>query len=173
MPASAAPGEPPTAAAAVLAILKTSSWLLGELSPVFAEHGITAARFDVLDALSHQGAARPAELRDRLHLPAQTITGVLDQLQAAGLIRRTPHPADRRSTLAELTAAGHTAIAAVCPPLIEIEVDCLARLTPAEQRQLAGLLGRIQERITQRHAAAGQAPLPARTTPTPKVAQDL
>ena len=168
MPASTAPGGPPVAAAAVLAILKTSSWLLSELSPVFAEHGITAARFDVLDALSHQGAARPAELRDRLHLPAQTITGVLDQLEAAGLIRRTPHPADRRSTLAELTAAGQAAIDAVCPPLIEIEADCLAGLTTAEQRQLTGLLARIQDRITQRRDTAGQAPPPPRTA-TPRI----
>ena len=34
-----------------------------------------------------------------LHLPAQTITGVLDQMEAAGLIKRSPHPSDPRSTL--------------------------------------------------------------------------
>ena len=59
-----------------------------------------ATRFDALEALScHGGAAKPAELRDMLHLPAQTITSVLDQLQAAGLVKRSPHPSDRRSTM--------------------------------------------------------------------------
>jgi DNA-binding MarR family transcriptional regulator len=142
---------PPTAATAVLSILKTSSWLLAELAPVFAEHGISATRFDVLDALSRRPAgARPAELRDLLHLPAQTITGVLDQLEAAGLVRRSPHPSDRRSTLVELTRDGRAAIDRICPALIEIEQDRLADLSAAEQRQLIGLLDKVQSRITRR-----------------------
>lgn len=139
------------AAAAVLAIFKTSSWLLGEVNPVFADHGITATRFDALDAVSRRGgAARPAELRDMLHLPAQTITGVLDQLQAAGLVKRSPHPRDRRSTIAELTPAGREAIDVICPPLVDIESDCLSALTPAEQDQLITLLGKILDRIEDR-----------------------
>jgi DNA-binding MarR family transcriptional regulator len=147
MPANHAPASH-RAAAAVLAVVKTSSWLLHEVSPVFAAHGITATRFDALDALSrHGGAARPAELRDTLHLPAQTITSVLDQLQAAGLVSRSPHPSDRRSTIAELTPAGRQAIEQICPPLIEIEDDCMSALSQAEQDQLIGLLARIQDRI--------------------------
>jgi DNA-binding MarR family transcriptional regulator len=139
------------ATAVVLAVFKTSSWLLHEISPVFAEHGITATRFDALDALSrHGGTARPAELRDMLHLPAQTITSVLDQLQAAGLVSRSPHPSDRRSTVAELTPAGRQAIDRICPPLIDIENDCMSALTEAEQDQLITLLTRIQDRIVQR-----------------------
>jgi DNA-binding MarR family transcriptional regulator len=154
MPADPAPGDY-QAAAAVLALLKTSSWLLNELSPVFTEYGITATRFDALDALSRRGGtARPAELRDMLHLPAQTITGVLDQLQAAGLVTRSPHPGDRRSTIAELTPAGRDIVERICPPLIDVEEDCLSGLTPDELRQLTDLLTKIQQRIVQRRGAA-------------------
>lgn len=85
-----------------------------------------------------------------LHLPSQTITSVLDQLQAAGLVKRSPHPSDRRSTVAELTPAGREAVNRLCPPLIDIEEDCMSSLSPAEQDQLIGLLTRIQERIAQR-----------------------
>jgi DNA-binding MarR family transcriptional regulator len=49
-----------------------------------------------------------------LHLPAQTITSVLDRLQAAGLVSRSAHPSDRRSTIAELTPAGGQAIYQIC-----------------------------------------------------------
>ncbi len=154
MPASPAPASQ-RATAAVLAVLKTSSWLLHEVSPVFAEHGITATRFDALEALSrHGGTARPAELRDTLHLPAQTITSVLDQLQAAGLVRRSPHPSDRRSTIAELTPAGRETIDRICPPLAAIEEDCMSALSQAEQDQLIGLLTKIRERIALRRRAA-------------------
>lgn len=59
-----------------MAVLKTSSWRLHEMSPVFAAHGVTATRFDALHALyRHGGAARAAELRDTLHLPAQRYGG--------------------------------------------------------------------------------------------------
>ena len=154
VPADPVPADQ-RATAAVLAVFKASSWLLREVSPVFAEHGITVTRFDVLEALSRcGGTARPAELRDMLHLPAQTITGVLDQLQAAGLVKRSPHPSDRRSTMAEVTPAGREAIDRLCPPLIAIEEDCMSCLSPAEQDQLIGLLTRIQERIAQRRGTA-------------------
>jgi DNA-binding MarR family transcriptional regulator len=139
---------------AVLAILRTSSWLLAELQPVFSAQGISATRFDALEVIARCGTGvRPAELRDRLHLPAQTVTGVLDQLEAAALVRRAPHPADRRSILVSATDAGRAALDRICPPLTEIEEDCLAALSPAEQQQLAGLLGRIQDRIARRRAA--------------------
>ena len=116
-----------------------------------------ATRFDALEALSRRGGtARPAELRDLLHLPAQTITSVLDQVQAAGLVKRSPHPSDRRSTMGELTPAGREAIDRICPPLIDIEEDCMAALSAGEQDQLVGLLARIQDRIAQRR---GEPPL--------------
>lgn len=142
------------ATAAVLAILKTSSWLLDELQPVFTEHGITASRFDALEALSRRGGrARPAELRDMLHLPAQTVTGVIDHLEAAGLVRRSPNRADRRSIIVEITAQGQSALDRICPPLIGIEEDCMTALSAAEQGQITELLARVQARITQRRAA--------------------
>jgi DNA-binding MarR family transcriptional regulator len=150
MPASPAPAGQ-RAATAVLAVIKTSSWLLHELNPVFAEHGITGTRFDALEALArHGGTARPADLRDTLHRSAQTITSVLDQLQDAGLVNRSPHPSDRRSTIAELTPAGHQAVDRICPPLVDIEQDCLSALTPTEQDQLISLLTKIQQRIAHR-----------------------
>ena len=36
-----------------------------------------------------------------------TITVAIDQLEGAGLVRRVPHPSDRRTVLAQLTRAGH------------------------------------------------------------------
>lgn len=139
------------ATAAVLAILKTSSWLLDEVQPVFAHHGISATRFDILEALSRNpGGVRPVEIRDALHLPAQTLTGVLDQLEGGGLVRRIPNPADRRSILVELTEKGQATVDKVCPPLIDVENDCLNPLTPAEKQVLIDLLAKIEMHIRER-----------------------
>jgi DNA-binding MarR family transcriptional regulator len=148
--------QPPrevSATAAVLGVLRTGSHLLDELAPVFAQHGVSAARFGLLDALAKSGgSARPAELRALLHLPAQTLTGVIDQLQTAGLVSRSPHPTDRRSVLVEITAEGRAAIDRIRPPLIEIEQDCLASLSAADRRRLAVLLDKIEARIATRRA---------------------
>jgi|SRR5581483_7324418 len=150
-------GETVSATAATLAVLRTSSRLLEELAPVFAEHDITPARFDVLDALGKLGKpARPADLRARLQLPAQTMTGVLDQLQRQGLITRTANPRDRRSILIELTTNGRAVIDTVCPPLIDIENDCMATLTPNERATLLKLLGKVEQRIHNRRDLAGR-----------------
>jgi DNA-binding MarR family transcriptional regulator len=144
-----------SATGAVLAVLRTSSRLLEELEPVFAAHGTTASRFDVLDALSKCGGrGRPAELREALHLPAQTVTGVIDQLEGGGLVRRLPNPIDRRSVLVEITSAGRAAVDRICRPLIEVEEDCMAGLSQTERRRLAELLAKVEARITHRRAVS-------------------
>jgi DNA-binding MarR family transcriptional regulator len=100
-----------SATAAALSILRTAAWLLDELEPTFALHHTTAVRFDILDALTQLGRpARPGELKELLHVPGQTVTGVLDALERAGLVRRKPHPTDRRSELDEHTPAGTAAV---------------------------------------------------------------
>ena len=48
----------------------------------------------------------PSELGDRLIVTRSTVTGVLDSLERRGLVRRSPHPTDRRSVVVEITAKG-------------------------------------------------------------------
>jgi DNA-binding MarR family transcriptional regulator len=142
---------PPAATTAALAIMRTAALLLEELEPVFARHQTTSARFDVLDALKSLGrAARPVELKARLHVPAQTITGILDALEKNGLVRRKPNPADRRSLLVELTAAGAAEFDTLCPPLVAIEQACMADLSAARLDAMCAMLGVIEATILAR-----------------------
>jgi DNA-binding MarR family transcriptional regulator len=161
--------EAPLAVTATLAILRTAAWLLEEIEPVFAAHQTTAARFDVLDALKSIGRpARPVELKERLHLPAQTVTGILDALEKGGLVQRTPNPADRRSLLVEMTEAGAAIFERLCPPLAEIESDRLSALSPADLERLIVLLDAIRTTISDRRAE-GAATRGAKASPTAEV----
>lgn len=45
----------------------------------------------------------PQDIAAHLRLSTATVTTLLDRLAAAGHVRRTPHPADRRSRIVELT----------------------------------------------------------------------
>jgi DNA-binding MarR family transcriptional regulator len=94
--------------------------------------------------------ARPVELKARLHLPAQTITGILDALEKSGLIRRKPNPDDRRSLLVELTAAGAAAFDQLCPSLVAIQQACMADLSASKLDALTAMLGVVESTILAR-----------------------
>src|SRR5260370_27312268 len=50
----------------------------------------------------------PAELSEAALLSSAGMTAQLDQLEERGLVRRSPHPEDRRSIYVTLTRAGQT-----------------------------------------------------------------
>jgi DNA-binding MarR family transcriptional regulator len=71
--------------------------------------------FWLLKTLAQQGPLRVTELAGCASLDTSTVSRHVSQLERAGLIGRTPDPADRRAQLVELSAAGrerlHTATA--------------------------------------------------------------
>ncbi len=68
------------------------------------EAGIGATDLDALEHLEADGPLTQSQLGDRLSLTSGAITMLVDRLEAAGWVRRTPHPSDRRYTLVELSA---------------------------------------------------------------------
>jgi DNA-binding MarR family transcriptional regulator len=143
--------------------LRASTRLLAEFEVVFGQHGTSSLRFDVLDALQTLGRpARPVEIRALLHLPAQTVTGIVDALERDALVRRRPNPDDRRSILVELTPAAGALIGRLVPPLVELQAACMSGLSSAELERLVDLLARVQRTIDGLQAAparlAGEPP---------------
>jgi DNA-binding MarR family transcriptional regulator len=52
------------------------------------------------------GALPLSRIGERLQVHPASITNAVDRCERQGLVRRLPHPRDRRATLAELTDAG-------------------------------------------------------------------
>jgi DNA-binding MarR family transcriptional regulator len=75
-----------------------------------AERGMSIARAELVWVLRRQGATTQRELAETLRCTPRNVTGLVDALQAAGLVERRPHPTDRRAILVSLTDTG-TAIA--------------------------------------------------------------
>lgn len=71
-----------------------------------AAHGVTPTQYAVLKVLWERDGQSGAELGGRLLTDSATITGVVDRLQAAGLLERRPHDQDRRVHSLFLTAQG-------------------------------------------------------------------
>src|SRR3954451_11327138 len=106
--------ERPALAASPIGVIGRISRLARErearLEVVYREHGLEPGWHDVLATLRRQGAPyrmRPSDFTGMLMLTSSGTTKRLDRLERAGLIDRTPDPADRRGVLITLTDKGH------------------------------------------------------------------
>ena len=87
----------------------------------------------------------PGVIAERLIITAGSMTSMLDTLEKRGLVRRKPHPTDRRKLLVDITDDGVAILDELLPALHLRERAVMdAALTPAEQSQLLALLGKLQ-----------------------------
>ena len=81
------------------------------------------------------------ELADALGIDPPNATVVVDDLEARGLVRRGPHPTDRRAKLVEATPEGK-ALARRADDILATPPDGLAALDANELETLRRLLSR-------------------------------
>jgi DNA-binding MarR family transcriptional regulator len=105
-----------------------------------ADNSLSYDRARVLEALHCNGPQRMRDIADQIDLPPRNLTAVADTLESEHLVRRTPHPTDRRATLLEVTDAGRSAIeSALGPRLMEIDALFDVLSTTEKARLLSGL----------------------------------
>jgi DNA-binding MarR family transcriptional regulator len=109
--------------AAVTSVMRAQQVLLARLNDLLRPHGLTFARYEALMLLSftRTGALPLGKIGERLQVHRTSVTNIVDKLEADGLVRRVPHAADRRATLAEITPAGRTLAATATGVLNEAE----------------------------------------------------
>ncbi|WP_231706604.1 MULTISPECIES: MarR family winged helix-turn-helix transcriptional regulator [Tsukamurella] len=111
------------------------------------EHeGLRRGEFDVLATLRRCGAPyalSPASLADQLLITRAGLTSRLDRLETAGLVARSPNPADGRGKTVTLTAHGRRLVERVLPGHVERERELLSALTREELQTLDALLRRL------------------------------
>ncbi len=106
--------------------------------------GLSMAKLMALEAIGEAGESLPlGQLAERLSCVKSNVTQLVDRLESDGLVSRKPDPDDRRSRLAVLTAAGRRAREKGRLVQQGAEKELLGRLTGAEARQLAALLGKV------------------------------
>ena len=89
---------------------------LGEVSMGF---------FGVLMELWRTDGISISELGDRIKLEKSSMTGLLDRMEKANLVKRQSHPSDRRATLIYLTDKGRK----IKPVVVRIILDAYDQLT--------------------------------------------
>ena len=77
------------------------------LRPLLEAEGVTMPQAILLQALERSGGRQSArELGRECHMLASTVTGVIDRLEAAGMVRRERDSRDRRIVWVVLTGEG-------------------------------------------------------------------
>lgn len=102
-------GEYADGMAAITSVIRAQQIFLARVEEVLKPLGLTFARYELLTLLhfTHAGALPMAKASARLQVHPTSVTNAVDRLEAVSLVRRAPHPTDRRTTLVELTPEGH------------------------------------------------------------------
>jgi DNA-binding MarR family transcriptional regulator len=104
--------------------------------------GLSPGRVGMLLLIEANPGVTQSRLAHAVSRDRSTMVGVLDQLEAKGLIERR-RGADRRTNGVWLTRAGRTALARAKRAIAIHERRVAARLSPLERAQLLDLLARI------------------------------
>jgi len=133
---------------AALNLLRTSDQVQIRLARLFREHGLTASQYNVLRILRGAGQPLPIlEIASRTIAVVPGITGLIDRLEQAGLVRRVRCPEDRRVIYVELTAKSASALSGLDEPLDDLHRTLMGHLSQAELRSLIALLEKVRERL--------------------------
>lgn len=129
-------------------VVRTSDLLLQRVAAITREFGLSTAGSNVLGILEGAGEPlSPGVIGQRLFTTPATVTGLIDSLEKRGLVRRIPHPSDRRKLLVEISDAGRELFAQIRPKVHAGEKEWLSTLTPDEQETLIQLVGRVQQHL--------------------------
>nr|WP_320133089.1 MarR family transcriptional regulator [uncultured Holophaga sp.] len=101
---------------------------------------LTGPQLWALWEVGQHGSCALKELAERMKLDPSTVVGVVDRLEAKGLLCRQPDPKDRRRISLVLTAGGETVLAQAPHPAQGHLLRGLASLGEARVEALNGSL---------------------------------
>ncbi len=114
--------------------------------------GLTSAQFDIVATLGNTPGMTCKELGEKTLITKGTLTGVLDRMEARGLIRRTASDADRRQVFIVLTPQGVRTFERAFPAHIGHLKPAFTVLSPRELDQATELLHKLRDALREARA---------------------
>jgi DNA-binding MarR family transcriptional regulator len=122
--------------------------LMVAATTAYARHGVYEGQQFILRALWAQDGLTPGEVAKRLGLSTPTVTRATTRMEAAGLLRREPHPTDRRLVRLHLTERGRDLEATIENEMTGLTDRALAGFDSAERKTVVCALDRIRLNLT-------------------------
>ena len=147
------PDGPVTAMMAVTSAMSTRQILLGRLNEALDGFGLTFARYEALMLLyfTREGSLPLGKMGERLQVHPASVTNLVNGLERDGYVQRTPHPSDRRTTLASITPRGRQVAEAATEALHEMrfgteplgdeQLDAISEMLRAARRGAGDFAG--------------------------------
>lgn len=150
----------PAGMVAVASVLRLRELIMNNLEHAVEKVGLSGTDYLVLLTvmLGDRGQRPLGRIARAMMVHPTTVTQVVDRLERHKLVKRMPHPSDRRATLASITAKGRR----VCARATELLRADGFGMPGVSSTQLAELTMAIQP-VRQ---AAGDGPRPGVTEPT-------
>jgi DNA-binding MarR family transcriptional regulator len=146
------PGSSALATDCVLNFVSLANRILAYGVRIAIGRGIpSVAAFNVLTILHGEGGPLlPSTIAERMVVTRGTVTGVLGTLEQRGFIERSTDERDGRIRPVTITAAGIARVLEILPLLHDGERRWMEALSVPQQRQLLGLVARIQSNAPDR-----------------------
>jgi len=106
---------------------------------------LTAPQFDIVATLGNTPGMTPKELGEQTLITKGTLTGIIDRLEAKGLVRRSAHESDRRSQVVQLTEAGDTLFRRVFPEHMAHLRRAFAGFAAADYARIESALAELRQ----------------------------
>ena len=108
-----------------------------------AEFGLRPVDFSVMSVIHHNPGVTSRQLCAALNLLPPNLVGLVQSLEARGLIRRLPHPTDGRAMGLHPTPEGQALMQQAEQAATDLEIDRSSRLTATQRKTLLDLLQKI------------------------------
>jgi DNA-binding MarR family transcriptional regulator len=130
---------------AATSIMRAQQIVLGRVDQVLKPWSLTFARYELLVLLyfTRSGALPLGKLGDRLMLHQASVTNLVDRLEQQGFVRRSSHPTDRRTTLAELSAEGRAVVEEATKAVVDGTLG-VGELNDRDRRDLHRILRKLR-----------------------------
>lgn len=137
---------------ALLNVYYTASCLRKKAGEFFHPFGITDVQFNLMMLLQHQGGPEgglsQARLSKMMLVNRANITMLMDRMEKADLVVRTPSPSDRRYNIIKLTARGKKLLAQAEPLYIKEVKRIMATLKEIEQKNMVAMLEKVRNNVS-------------------------
>src|ERR1700760_2840070 len=114
----------------------------------FSRHGVHQGQQFILRQLWAEDGQTPGEIARRLGLATPTVTRAATRMEATGLLRREPHPGDRRLGRLLLTERGRSPEGVIAAETDKLTERALATFSPAEREALIRALTVIRRNLS-------------------------
>ena len=112
------------------------------------EFGLTIPEWRVLAVVGGFAPVSSNEICLRTEMDKAKVSRAVTRLAAAGLLKRSPDPADQRLIRLTFTAKGRRVYDAIVPRALAMERELVAALKPREREVLEQALAKLYDRVT-------------------------